>query len=55
MVHVADAAKDYNDITIRTVDSDVVVLAMNTFAQLKSSLNTLWVALEQVNRVDSSS
>lgn len=27
MVHVADAAKQYNAIAIRTVDSDVVVLA----------------------------
>ncbi len=41
MFHVA---KDYNSVTIRTVDSDVVVLAAYVFAQLRTSLNELWVA-----------
>ena len=44
MVHVADAAKQYNTVTIRTVDSDVVVLAVFVFAQLMPSLTALWVA-----------
>ena len=42
MVHVAHAANTYNK--IRTVDSDVVVLAVYAFAQLTSTLNELWVA-----------
>ncbi len=44
MVHVADAAKQYNTVIIRTVDSDVVVLAVFVFAQLVPSLTALWVA-----------
>ena len=44
MVHVADAAKQYNSVIIRTVDSDVVVLAVYVFACLTPSLNSLWVA-----------
>ena len=44
MVHVAHAANTQNNILIRTVDSDVVVLAVYAFAQLTSSLNELWVA-----------
>ena len=44
MLHVADAAKEYSSVTIRTVDSDVVVLAVYTFAQLRTSLTELWVA-----------
>ena len=44
MVHVAHAANTYNNILIRTVDSDVVVLAVYAFAQLNSSLNEHWVA-----------
>ena len=44
MVHVAHAANTYNNILIRTVDSDVVVLAVYAFAQLTSSPNELWVA-----------
>ena len=44
MVHVAHAANTYTHILIRTVDSDVVVLAVYAFAQLTSSLNELWVA-----------
>ena len=43
MVHVAHAANTYT-ILIRTVDSEVVVLAVYAFAQLTSSLNELWVA-----------
>ena len=42
MVHVAHAANTHNK--IRTVDSDVVMLAVYAFAQLTSSLNELWVA-----------
>ena len=44
MLHVADAAKNYTSVTIRSVDSDVVVLAVYAFAQLRTSLNELWVA-----------
>ena len=44
MLHVADAAKQYNTVIVRTVDSDVVVLAVYVFAQLMTSLNALWVA-----------
>ena len=43
MVHVADAAKQYNTVIIHTVDSDVV-LAVFVFAQLVPSLTALWVA-----------
>ena len=38
MVHVAHTANTYNSILIRTVGSDVVVLAVYAFAQLTSSL-----------------
>ena len=41
MVHVADAANTYNSITTRTVDSNVVVFAVNAFGDLTSSLNEL--------------
>ena len=41
MLHVADAAKQYNTITIHTVDSDVVVLAVYMFAKLTPSLTAL--------------
>ena len=41
MVHVADAANKYNSITTRTVDSNVVVFAVNAFGDLTSSLNEL--------------
>ena len=41
MVHVADAANKYNSITSRTVDSNVVVFAVNAFGDLTSSLNEL--------------
>ena len=44
MVHVAHAANTYNNILIRTVDSDVVVLAVYAFARLTSSPNELCVA-----------
>ena len=44
MVHVADAAKQYDTVIIHTVDSDVVVLAVFVFAQLMPSLTVLWVA-----------
>ena len=44
MPHVADAAKEYTSVTIRTVDSDVVILAVYVFAQLRASLTRLWVA-----------
>ena len=43
MVHVADTAKEYSSITIRTVDSDVIVLAAYVFAQLRTTLTELWV------------
>ena len=41
MVHVADAANKYNSITTRSVDSNVVVFAVNAFGDLTSSLNEL--------------
>ena len=41
MVHVADAANTYNSITTRTVDTNVVVFAVNAFGDLTSSLNEL--------------
>ncbi len=44
MLHVTDAAKEYTSVTIRTVDSDVVVLAVYVFGQLSTSLTELWVA-----------
>ena len=44
MLHVADAAKEYTSVTIWTVDSDVVILAVYVFAQLRASLTRLWVA-----------
>ena len=44
MVHVADAAKQYNSVIICTVDSGIVVLAVHVFAHLTSSLTALWVA-----------
>ncbi len=44
MVHVADASKEFNAITIQSVDSDGVVLAIYSYAQLSTSLAALWVA-----------
>ena len=44
MLRVADAAKQYNTVIIRTVDSDVVVLAVYMFAKLTPSVTALWVA-----------
>ena len=44
MLHVADAIKEYTSVTIQTVDSDVVVLAVYIFGQLRTSLTGLWVA-----------
>ena len=41
VVHVADAANKYNSITARTVDSNVVVFAVNAFGDLPASLNEL--------------
>ena len=41
MVHVADAANKYNSITARTVDSNVVMFAVNAFGDLTASLNEL--------------
>ena len=41
VVHVADAANKYNSITTRTMDSNLVVLAVNAFGDLTSSLNEL--------------
>ena len=41
MVRIADAANTYNSITTRTVDSNVVVFAVNAFGDLTSSLNEL--------------
>ena len=41
MVHAADAANKYNSITTRTVDSNVVMFAVNAFGDLTSSLNEL--------------
>ena len=43
MIHVADAANKYTSITTRTVDSNVVVFAVNAFGDLTSSLNELYV------------
>ena len=34
MLHVADAAKEYTSVTIRTVDSDVVILAVYVIEHL---------------------
>ena len=39
MVHLANAANTYNSITTCTVDSNVVVFAVNAFGDLTSSLN----------------
>ena len=44
MVHVHNAANPYNSIIIRTVNSNVVVLAVYVFGQLTSSLYELLVA-----------
>ena len=41
IVHVADAANTYHSITTCTVDSNVVVFAVNAFGDLTSSLNEL--------------
>ena len=41
LVHNADAAKKYKTVVIRTVDSDVVVLAVYAFAHLVTSLTGL--------------
>ena len=41
IVHVADAANTYNSIATRTVDSNVVVVAVNAFGDLTSPLNEL--------------
>ena len=49
MVHVADAANTYNSITTRTVDSNVVVFAVNAFGDLTSSLNELYVSFDTGN------
>ena len=49
MVHVDDAADKYNSITARTVDSNVVVFAVNAFGDLTSSLNELQVAFDPGN------
>ena len=49
MVHVADAANKYNSITARTVDSNVVVFAVNAFGDLTASLNELYVAFDTDN------
>jgi len=44
MVHVQDASRQYNTVLIRTVDSDVVVLAVFVFPQLTIPLAALWIA-----------
>ena len=49
MVHVADAANKYNSITTRTVNSNVVVFAVNAFGDLISSLNELYVDFDTGN------
>ena len=41
MVHVAGAANKYKSITTCTVDSNVVVFAVNAFGDLTASLNEL--------------
>ena len=46
MVHVPDAANKYNSITTRTVDSNVVVFAVNAFGDLTSSQNELYVSFD---------
>ena len=52
IVHVAQVANTYNTILIRTLDSDVVVLAVYAFAQLTSSLNGLRAAFGTGNITD---
>ena len=43
-LHVGDAAlKGHRKILIRTVDSDVVVLAIRAFALLEEMIEELWV------------
>jgi len=45
MLHVAhQATSGHKKISIRTVDSDVVVLAVATFHKLQGQLSELWVA-----------
>ena len=45
MLHVADQVRQgHKRILIRTVDSDVVVLAVATAQQLQSNLEELWIA-----------
>ena len=41
IVHVADAANTYHSSTTCSVDSNVVVFAVNAFGDLTSSLNEL--------------
>lgn len=54
MVHVADAAKEYKTVVTRAVDSDVVILAVFTFAHLMASLTGLWVAFGTEKLTDDS-
>ena len=49
MVHVADAANNYDSILIRRVDSNVVVLRVYAFGELTSSLNEVWVVFDNGN------
>jgi len=43
LLHALDASKEgFKKVMVRTVDTDVVVLAITYFAQL--SLNELWIA-----------
>ena len=49
MVHVADAANKYNAITTHTVESNVVVFAVNAFGDLPLSLNELYMAFDTGN------
>ena len=44
MLHVADAAKEYTSALIRTVDSDVVVLAIIAFSKIVGQIDKLWLA-----------
>ena len=48
MLHLADAVKqEIRSAVIRTVDSDVVILAIQSASRLK--LHALWILLEQEN------
>ncbi len=49
MLHVSHAASQYYNIAIRTVDSDIIVLAVYDFSRLSKDLKTLYVFMVPVN------